>query len=67
MTVMNEYTTIEKQIRIKLVELGKRPCDLAKAMGVSQTLLWSRWMKGLVKSVTPSELANRINEGIGKL
>jgi hypothetical protein len=64
---MNEYTTIEKQIRIKLVELGKRPCDLAKAMGVSQTLLWSRWMKGLVKSVSPSELANRINEGLKAL
>ena len=64
---MNEYTTIEKQIRIKLVELGKRPCDLAQAMGVSQTLLWSRWMKGLVKSVTPSELANRINEGLKEL
>ena len=67
MTAMNEYEVIEKQIRIKLVELGKRPCDLAKAMGVSQTLLWSRWMKGLVKSVSPSELANRINEGLKAL
>jgi len=67
MTVMNEYEVIEKQIRVKLAELGKRPCHLSQALGIGQTLLWSRYMKGKVKFMTPKKLTELINEGISKL
>lgn len=64
---MNEYEVIEKQIRVKLAELGKRPYHLSKALGISQSLLWSRYMKGKIKSITPQKLAEMINEGLKAL
>ena len=64
---MNEYKVLDRQIRVKMAELGKPLCSLSRALGIGQTLLWHRYLKGKVKSMTPAKLADLINEGLKAL
>jgi transcriptional regulator with XRE-family HTH domain len=57
---------IKKQLDLRLIRMGKTKAELARAMGISQQLLWN-YCKGMYKSVTPEKLEEMLNDGIKKL
>lgn len=61
-----EYKRIENQTKKKLIDLDYTLADLARAMNISQALLWKH-MAGKTKGITPEILTGMINEGISKL